>query len=394
MTVPNQPTANTATPPKERPEALALRARPRPVTRLNRKVLIILATTLSGALIVATAWSLKPHLRDAATQPPPNTDHVKKPEGFDGLPKDYSEVKGVPQLGAPMGELGRPVLHAEQAAGIELPPPEANFKPNAEDNAYRSAQLQEVQEIKRAQTSKVFFQLSERPKQDDGIGPAKETTQGPSSSAPGATATREPPTQPPPEKPTLLAGTLIAASLLTGINSDLPGQILANVTENVFDTVTGSVLLIPQGSRLIGKYDSQVAYGQRRVMLIWTRLIRPDGSSVALGDLPGVDAAGAAGLEDRVDWHWGQLIKGAALSTLIGVGAELASPERNDGEGRVIIAGRQSVEETVNQVGQQITRKNLDVKPTLTIRPGFPVRVIVGKDLAIAPYGTPTEFPP
>lgn len=376
-------------PQKEAPASLELRAKPRPVTRLNRKALLVLATGLTTAIVVATAWSLKPHARTAPAQPPPNTDHVKRPEGFDALPKDYSEVKNAPKLGAPIGEFGRPVLRAEQAAGIPLPPPDDNFKPNADDNAYRSARLQEEQEIKRAQASKVFFQLSERPKKESESGTKdKPIEKNTTITELSPSASPEPVTGAPPQDPALLAGTLIAASLLTGINSDLPGQILANVTENVFDTISGTVLLIPQGSRLIGRYDSQVAYGQRRVMLIWTRLIRPDGSSLVLGDLPGVDAGGEAGLEDRVDWHWSQLFKGAALASLIGVGAELASPGRDDGSGRVIIAGRQSLEETVNQVGQQITRKNLDIKPTLTIRPGFPVRVIVGKDLPIEPYKT------
>ena len=183
-----------------------------------------------------------------------------------------------------------------------------------------------------------------------------------------------------------MAGTVIAAALITGINSDLPGQVLASVTEAVYDTATGRHLLIPQGSRLIGHYDSQVAFGQRRVLLVWTRLILPDASSLALDRLPGVDAAGFAGLEDQVDWHWSQLLAGAALSTLIGIGAELAAPDRGDGQNQVIVATRQSIQDSVNQVGQDITRRSLDVQPTLTIRPGFPVRVIVSRDLVLRPY--------
>ncbi len=188
----------------------------------------------------------------------------------------------------------------------------------------------------------------------------------------------------------VMAGTIIPAALVTGINSDLPGQVIANVTEAVYDTASGRYLLIPQGSRLIGRYDSQVAFGQRRVLLVWTRLILPDTSSVALDRLPGIDPAGYAGLEDGVDWHWDRILAGAALSTLLGVGAELAAPETrtiNGGTGeRVIIAGRESAQDTVNQVGQEITKRNLSVQPTLTIRPGFPMRVMVNKDLILRPY--------
>lgn len=182
----------------------------------------------------------------------------------------------------------------------------------------------------------------------------------------------------------LMAGTVIPAALLTAVNSDLPGQVIATLTEHVFDTLTGRHLLIPQGSRLLGEYDSQVAYGQRRVLLVWTRLIRPDdGSSLMLDRLPATDAAGQAGLEDKVDWHWRRIVASAALSTLLGVGAELAAPDRVDAEGRIVIATRESVHETVNQVGQQITRRNLDLQPTLTIRPGYPLRIVVSRDLVL-----------
>ena len=185
---------------------------------------------------------------------------------------------------------------------------------------------------------------------------------------------------------TVMAGTVIPAALITGIDSDLPGKVLASVTEPVYDSATGRLLLIPQGSRLVGEYDSQIAAGQRRVLLVWTRLILPDTSSISLDRLPGVDAAGNAGLEDGVDRHWGQLLAGAALSTLIGVGAELAAPDRGAGQSQVVISTRQSVEDSVNQVGQELTRHNLAMQPTLTIRAGFPVRVIVAKDLILEPY--------
>jgi type IV secretion system protein VirB10 len=184
----------------------------------------------------------------------------------------------------------------------------------------------------------------------------------------------------------VMAGTIISAALMTGINSDLPGKVLANVTEPVYDTATGRSLLIPQGSRLLGEYDSQVAAGQRRVLLVWTRIIFPDTSSISLDRLPGVDVSGYAGLEDGVHRHWAQLVAGAALSTLIGIGAELAAPDRGTGQGQVVVATRQSIQDSVNQVGQEITRRDANVQPTLTIRAGFPVRVIVAKDLTLRPY--------
>ena len=140
------------------------------------------------------------------------------------------------------------------------------------------------------------------------------------------------------------AGNVIPASLITGIRSDLPGQITAQVTENVYDSPTGRFLLIPQGARLIGIYDSQVAFGQSRVLLVWTRLIMPNGRSIVLERQPGADTAGYAGLEDEVDNHWGALFKAALLSTLLGVGSELGSTSGTGSNGDVISGASSRVE--------------------------------------------------
>jgi type IV secretion system protein VirB10 len=153
---------------------------------------------------------------------------------------------------------------------------------------------------------------------------------------------------------TVMAGTIIPAALVTGINSDLPGQIIAEVTQPVYDTATGHYLLIPQGSRLIGRYDSQVAFGQRRVLLVWLRLVLPDTSSIVLNKPPGIDPAGYAGLEDGVDWHWSRILAGAALSTLLGVNAELAVSNQNDANGNTVIALRDSAQDTTNQIGHRL----------------------------------------
>ena len=187
-----------------------------------------------------------------------------------------------------------------------------------------------------------------------------------------------------PASPNILqAGAVIAAALITGIRSDLPGQITAQVTENVYDSPTGRILLVPQGTRLIGQYDNGVGFGQRRVLLVWNRLILPNGRSIVLERQPGADAEGYAGLEDGVDYHWWDLAKAAALSTLLGVGAELATDD-ND---RLVQAIRDGGQKTINDAGQQMVRRQLNIAPTLTIRPGFPVRVIVTRDLVLEPYG-------
>jgi hypothetical protein len=184
----------------------------------------------------------------------------------------------------------------------------------------------------------------------------------------------------------VMAGTVIAGALVTGIKSDLPGDVIATVTEPVYDTATGQVPADPAGSRILGKYNSQVSYGQSRVQVVWNRIILPDTSSLTLDNLAGTDPAGYAGLEDDVDWHWDRVFAGAALTTLLGVGAELAAPENRQDGNRVIIAGRDSAQDSINQVGQEMTRRNMNIQPTLTERPGLPVRIIVNRDLVLRPY--------
>lgn len=149
---------------------------------------------------------------------------------------------------------------------------------------------------------------------------------------------------------------------------------------------TGEIvtLAIPQGARLIGQYDSSVAFGQSRVLLVWTRLIMPDGMSIVLERQPGADASGYAGLEDGVDYHWWEIAKAAVLSTILSVGAEAGT---SDSENNLAQAIRMGASNSISQTGQQIVQRQLNIQPTLTIRPGFPVRVIVERDLVLSPYG-------
>jgi type IV secretion system protein VirB10 len=155
------------------------------------------------------------------------------------------------------------------------------------------------------------------------------------------------------------------------------------VTENVRDSATGRTILIPQGARLIGRYDSVVAYGQSRALVVWTRIMLPDGSSVRLDNMPATDTSGYAGLEDKVDSHAWQLLKGIALSTLLGVGTQLSLGGSESGLVRAI---RESAQENAAHAGDQITSRNLDVQPTIKVRPGWPVRVIINRDLVLQPW--------
>jgi type IV secretion system protein VirB10 len=188
----------------------------------------------------------------------------------------------------------------------------------------------------------------------------------------------------------LMAGTVIAASLVTGLNSDLPGFVIAQVTEHVYDSVSGRFLLIPQGSRLVGKYDNIVAFGQERALVVWQRIILPDGSSIVIDNLPATDTGGYAGLADQVDLHTWKLLKGVALATVLGVGSELVF---GSSDSDLVKALQQSTQATTNRAGQRLIERQLNVQPTIKVRPGWPLRVIVHKDiLVLRPYrGTASD---
>lgn len=186
------------------------------------------------------------------------------------------------------------------------------------------------------------------------------------------------------------AGTIIPTTLITGINSDLPGQIVGQVRENVYDTVSGSFLLIPQGSRLLATYDSSVSFGQERVLVCWNRLIRPDGVSIGLECMPGVDLAGYAGFADEVDNHWFRIITGVALGTLISATAQRSQGDVSGFNPTVPQLWASNAGGAINQAGQNITQKNLGIQPTIKIRPGYSVNVLVGKDIVLVPYNRET----
>jgi type IV secretion system protein VirB10 len=187
---------------------------------------------------------------------------------------------------------------------------------------------------------------------------------------------------PSPSPFTLSAGSVIAASLITGLRSDLPGLVTAQVTERVFDSATGRILLVPQGARLIGTYDSVVAFGQHRALVVWQRIVFPDGSSVRIENVPATDPSGYAGLADKVDFHTWSLLKGVVLSTLLGVGAEL----QFSGESDLVQALRESTQQSVSRAGDQLTARNLQVQPTITVRPGAPIRLVVHQDIVLKPW--------
>ncbi|MFG1313135.1 TrbI/VirB10 family protein [Xanthobacter autotrophicus] len=387
--------------------AAAMRLRPEPprVTRLSRKVLaglgLVAGLGIGGALI----YALQERRDHGPGQELYATDMKATPDGLAGLPKDYA---GIPKLGPPLpGDLGRPILNAQTA--VQSIVPTMGGMPNP---ALSPEEQRQQQESEAARTGRLFAQTNTRP-----ASPAAAQQMGVTSATAGAPATDlaslgfAPPAATPTARQRQLAfltqavdrrtvspdrvaapasanilqaGAVVPAALITGIRSDLPGQITAQVTENVHDSPSGRILLIPQGTRIIGQYDNGVGFGQRRILLVWNRLIFPNGRSIVLERQPGADAEGNAGLEDGVDYHWGELFKAAVLSTILSVGAS-AGTSGSDSD--LVSALREGASDSISQTGRQIVQRQLNIAPTLTIRPGFPVRVIVTRDLVLEPYG-------
>lgn len=187
------------------------------------------------------------------------------------------------------------------------------------------------------------------------------------------------------------AGALVSAALVTGINSDLPGPVIAQVTEPVFDHRTGRTILIPQGTRLIGRYDSQVGYGQQRVLVVWTQLVFPSGRSVDLGAMVGLDAAGMSGLTGKTDRHLPVLARAIGLSTLISIGGAAAQNSAGRRDDQVVLQDAAGgIASAASQTGQRLVERDLQRAPTLRIASGQLVRVLIDRDLVLPPEGPPT----
>lgn len=374
-----------------------MRLRPaRPaVTRLSRKVLLGLGITAAVGISGALFFALRPHQQTASSELY-NTNNRSTPDGLATLPRDYTGLpRNPPQLGPPLpGDLGRPILNA----GAPAPGMPA---------ATTNSEQQHIAEEQEAARTSHLFATTNLP-QD--LGASLAGAAASSASAPSATsqaASKDPTSQDhklafltvdvdhktvsperigAPASPYIVqAGSIIAAALITGLRSDLPGQVTAQVTEDVYDSPTGKILLIPQGAKLIGEYDAQIAFGQTRALLVWNRLILPNGRSIVLERQPAADTQGYAGLEDQVDNHWGMLFEAATLSTVLSVGS-MAGTANNNSTTSLAQALQQGASQSLNQTGEQVVSRSLSVQPTITIRPGFPVRVMVTHDLVLEPY--------
>ena len=414
---------------QQKSAALQIKGSPPTAKRFNKRVLGTLLGGSALAILLAAGFALRsPDSKAVAPQELFNTTSKALPDALSALPENYSEVESKPQLGIlgpPLpGDIGAglygkpkgiptdnpfryqpPSSYAPAPAhryGGTAPQTSSNGITSRKSNLFFIANDGGGDSAKAAQASGPSFTdpgvaalaallgqsgngLVPQPSSQDGRGQSTSNTNDPFASDLTDAEIYNPHSLRAPISPyQVMAGTIIPASLVTGLNSDLLGQVIGQVTENVYDTPTGKHLLLPQGTRLLGRYDSDIDDGQSRALVVWNRLIRPDGSSLVIENLPGVDLLGQAGLRDRVDRHTGSLFKSAILSSILSVTAELGA---ND-EDALADAIRTGGQDTINQAGQRVVTRALSRKPTLRVRPGWRLSVIVNRDLVLSPYSS------
>lgn len=405
------------------------------VKRFNRKTVAILATLAIVIVMLAFGTSLTrrpPVQNNAEAAAQKVAANTTTSDAINGLPSDYGQVKRPPQLGAPLpGDIGA----IAQASG-SLPQAAPNYPaaPQPAQGAQRQLtpleqyeQQQAMERVKRADQARqggfsfeggrgatggggsaaTGTELVEKmlAQQKDALKPGGGLMQVADR---GGNGSRDDDNRqddkssfvngdrnnrwhlkngqmPAPSPFTLFSSTIIPGVLITGINSDLPGQIKGQVSQNVYDTVTGRHLLLPQGTVLVGQYDSRITYGQSRVLVVWTRIIRPDGSNIDLESMPGTDLSGYAGLTGDVDRHIWRLLGAVVLGSVIQAGAQAGS---NVGYGPQSFSdsARQGIGSGVSDATQQLTRKELQIQPTITVAPGERFNVFLTKDVILTPY--------
>ena len=403
----SEPTAETRRPP---PDPIDFNPEP-PVTRLNRRVFGVIGVALSAALLAAV-FTLSRRSEQIERQNAEASRPTATPDRFwdaepDGAPSLLAPPEDVPQLverESPLFEAGSALADGTRLAATP------------EDQALERARRSPIIALEDRDAPSGSDPASPQPSADDAFPGAVASGPPLDLSGVGGLGASEDPVvaqnlqdrkrdflrdaAAPRDEAlservhaaaspyTLLAGTVIPVVLVTEARSDLPGQLIAQVREAVSDTATGAHVLIPQGTRALGEYDSVVAFGQERILVAWQRLLFPDGSSLSLRGMPGTDAAGAAGLHDRVDRHLLRTFGSAALLSAISAGAQISQGTFGQGtsandttDAREIFAA--ALGQNLSDLGSEITRRNLSVQPSLQVRAGYRFNISVVKDIVL-----------
>jgi len=328
-----------------------------------------------------------------------NASGVTQPRSTDTLGEARPLPAGVPDLsqaGDPSDSMPKPRTISTQANVTNtpvridkfptLPPIDENSAETVADSSIQQRAIRVVpnqrEVIRRA--AMVSPSLLGQPVQTSGLSPGiAEST----SNALGAAKTA-------PSSPfEIKAGSIIPATLVTAIDSDVPSLLVAQIRQSIYDTVAGRFLLIPQGARLVGTYNSSIAYGQDRLLVTWTRVIYPDGSSSALQSMAGTDLSGRSGFDAQVDNHTRKLFQGAILLSIIGAGAQLSQPQQSATNGSAPTVGQviaSNLGSQISSTGTQLAQRQLNVQPNLRVPVGYQFDVIVDHDIVLSrPYPNP-----
>lgn len=377
MTEPSQASAASDAAPR-----IAIRSKPPSPKRLSRKVLLSGCALVGGVVTFAVLSGLGASAPRAAAK---NIEVAASTSGPPDSIRKISEKYGVSDLplAPPRDMLWGDHKPPIDAAATNLDPPKDQMWSQKPPQVI--AVKSETDPLSAARASPILFGASSGSTARD-----KDSTlyQGPHAAFLSGRGSADDvlPTslEAPRSQFELLAGALIPAALVTELNSDLPGRVIAQVTAPVYDTVTGDHLLIPQGARLIGTYDAQTTRGEHRLLLVWNRLILPNGWSINLQGMDASDPAGVAGLRDRTDNHLLGLTGAIAAAAIISVIANNSEGEHED-RGLDQSLGEAAAQQAA-QTGGKIVDRALDIKPTLRVRAGAPLRVLVTKDIRLRPY--------
>lgn len=406
-------------------DKLTLRVKPSYATQVNKPLVIILV----GLLVVLIGFAVVAALNATPKQAGQSSSALMindvKPavlSSIQSLPENYQDSQGIKKYlssnQAVSGEIPASVqqeLSSLKAQQLLLEQKLAIFSQQKQIDSQQNSE-----EIKQAETSGLFFPGVAPPRLPTAEEVAQQLAQAKSEAASQGTGTSaevsgyvgqnmqlqkmdflkpskedediyNPHSLMTPLSPyEVQAGTVVSADLITAIDTSLPGEVVAQVQDDLYDSTTGRYLLIPKGSKLLGKYDSQISYGQTRVLIVFYRIIRPNGSSILLSKSTGADLLGQSGMAGEVENHWGRVLGAATLSTLLSIGAGVASDGvANDGSTLVRTAGQNAMlgaAGSVSQTGQNLTERAMNIQPTLKIPAGYQFNVIVNKDMILKPF--------
>ncbi len=385
------PGANTPPPPLS-----AIRVKGPGAKGLNKPAILIAASGGIGLVLILASGGLTSDPAKKPSETRPMMSDPARPEmaqsAIRRLPTNYEEAA---QIEASRLPAQPPVLGPPMAGDIAAFAPSDNSYPAADaswsgspNEDYGAPPPPDPAELEAAQAdrSAIGFALKQEPQaQPAAASPPPQPQQGPPTALRQAPNDQQPASSAPANNRTLHPGAMIPASLVTALNSETPGPVIAQVTQSIYDSATGRTLLIPQGARLIGDYKSSSRYGQSRVAMFWSRLIMPNGDEIAL-DEAAVDPSGAAGIKGDVDNHWGEVFGAAALGTLINIGVATTEERPSlsfSGVGAVSNydpvddALRDGVQRSASVLTNRVVDRSLAIGPSIRLDAGTKISVIV-----------------